>query len=90
MVIWAAIGGRTSIIGALAGALLVNFAKDKVSTAFPEFWLYLLGASFIIVVTLAPQGLAGIFSGLNLSPKPTAPKPKPTPAPADAPAQAAE
>ncbi|MEJ0022537.1 MAG: urea ABC transporter permease subunit UrtC [Alphaproteobacteria bacterium] len=90
MVIWAAIGGRTSIIGALAGALLVNFAKDRVSTAFPEFWLYLLGASFIMVVTLAPQGLAGMFSGLNLSPKPKAPKTKPAPAPSEAPAQAAE
>jgi len=61
MVIWAAIGGRDSIAGALAGALLVNFAKDKISTAFPELWLYGLGLLFILSVTALPKGLAGLF-----------------------------
>lgn len=61
MVIWAAIGGRTSVIGALAGALLVNFAKDRISTALPEMWLYILGAMFILAVTILPRGLAGLF-----------------------------
>ena len=61
MVIWAAIGGRTSLAGAIAGALLVNFAKDKISTVLPAFWLYALGALFIIAVTVAPKGLAGLF-----------------------------
>jgi urea transport system permease protein len=61
MVIWVAIGGRDSIAGALAGALLVNFAKDKVSTALPELWLYALGTLFIIAVTVLPRGLAGLF-----------------------------
>ena len=61
MVIWVAIGGRESLAGALAGALLVNFAKDKVSTALPELWLYALGALFIIAVTILPKGLAGLF-----------------------------
>ncbi|APL94690.1 urea ABC transporter permease subunit UrtC [Sphingobium sp. TA15] len=61
MVIWAAIGGRNSLIGAIAGALLVNFAKDKISTAMPEVWLYGLGALFIAAVTILPQGLAGLF-----------------------------
>ena len=61
MVIWAAIGGRGSIAGALAGALLVNFAKDKISTAFPELWLYGLGLLFILSVTALPKGLAGLF-----------------------------
>jgi len=60
MVIWAAIGGRDSIAGALAGALLVNFAKDKISTAFPELWLYGLGLLFILSVTALPKGLAGL------------------------------
>ena len=59
MVIWVAIGGRDSLAGALAGALLVNFAKDKVSTALPELWLYALGALFILAVTALPKGLAG-------------------------------
>lgn len=61
MVIWTAIGGRGSVAGALAGALLVNFAKDKVSTALPELWLYVLGLMFILAVTVLPNGLAGLF-----------------------------
>lgn len=61
MVIWAAVGGRASLIGAIAGALLINFAKDKISTVLPEFWLYALGIVFIVVVTVLPKGLAGLF-----------------------------
>jgi len=61
MVIWVAIGGRDSVAGALAGALLVNFAKDKISTALPELWLYALGTLFILAVTVLPKGLAGLF-----------------------------
>lgn len=61
MVIWAAIGGRLSVTGALAGALFVNFAKDKISTALPELWLYCLGILFILAVTVLPQGIAGLF-----------------------------
>jgi urea transport system permease protein len=61
MVIWAAVGGRTSLAGAIAGALLVNFAKDKISTEFPAAWLYALGGMFILVVTVMPNGLAGMF-----------------------------
>lgn len=63
MVIWVAIGGRLSVPGALAGALLVNFAKDKISTALPEMWLYILGAMFILAVTVLPKGIAGLFEG---------------------------
>jgi len=62
MVIWAAIGGRDSVIGAIAGTLLVNFAKDKISTALPELWLYGLGLLFIIAVTVLPKGIAGLFA----------------------------
>ena len=61
MVIWAAIGGRDNVAGAIAGTLLVNFAKDRVSTALPELWLYALGALFIVAVTILPKGLAGLF-----------------------------
>lgn len=61
MVIWAAIGGRGSVVGAIAGTLLVNFAKDKISTAFPELWLYGLGLLFILAVTVLPKGIAGLF-----------------------------
>jgi urea transport system permease protein len=69
MVIWVAVGGRDSLAGAVLGTLLVNFAKDKVSSAFPEFWLYLMGALFIFVVTLMPQGISGLFETLFGGPK---------------------
>ena len=61
MVVWAAVGGRASLGGAIAGALLVNFAKDKISSVLPEFWLYVLGLIFILVVTVMPKGLAGMI-----------------------------
>jgi len=61
MVIWVAIGGRHSLAGAIAGTLMVNIARDSVSSAFPELWLYALGALFILVVTLLPDGLAGLI-----------------------------
>ena len=79
MVIWVAIGGRESIAGALAGALLVNFAKDKISTALPELWLYGLGALFILAVTALPKGLAGLATNeLPFRPrKPAPPEPEP-------------
>jgi urea transport system permease protein len=60
MVIWVAVGGRGSLLGALIGTLLVNFGKDWVSSAFPDYWLYVMGALFIIVVTVAPQGIMGL------------------------------
>jgi len=61
MVIWVAIGGRYSLLGAIAGTLIVNFAKDRISTALPELWLYALGGLFILAVTALPDGLAGLF-----------------------------
>jgi urea transport system permease protein len=84
MVIWVAIGGRESLIGALAGALLVNFAKDKISTALPELWLYGLGALFILAVTALPKGLAGLSLGdLRAKPrKAVVPEPEPETDPA--------
>ncbi len=60
MVIWVAIGGRQSLAGAIVGTLVVNFGKDWVSSAFPELWLYVVGAVFVLVVTVAPQGLIGL------------------------------
>jgi urea transport system permease protein len=62
MVIWVALGGRSSLIGAILGTLAVNFGKDFVSSAFPDAWLYVVGAVFVLVVTIAPQGLAGFAS----------------------------
>jgi urea transport system permease protein len=61
MVIYAAVGGRLSILGAIYGTLLVNFAKTSLSESFPELWLFGLGGLFIAVVLAFPNGLAGIW-----------------------------
>ncbi|MEM7596519.1 MAG: urea ABC transporter permease subunit UrtC [Pseudomonadota bacterium] len=62
MVIFCAVGGRLSILGAVYGALVVNWAKTTFSEAFPELWLLGLGGLFIAVVMFFPNGLAGVWS----------------------------
>lgn len=61
MVIFAAVGGRMSVVGAVFGTLLVNFGKTFFSEQYPELWLFLMGAAFIAVVLLFPNGLAGLY-----------------------------
>ena len=61
MVIYTAVGGRYSLFGAIYGTLLVNYAKTSFSESFPQLWLFGLGALFIGVVLLFPNGLAGIY-----------------------------
>ncbi len=62
MVIWVAVGGRATLVGAIAGALIVNFAKTFLSEQFPAFWLFFQGALFLLVVTVLPNGLLGLLS----------------------------
>jgi urea transport system permease protein len=57
--IWAAVGGRASLIGPIIGAFFVNGAKSWFTVAFPEFWLYFLGALFILVTLFLPDGIVG-------------------------------
>jgi urea transport system permease protein len=61
MVIFAAVGGRMSLVGAVYGTLLVNFGKTYFSESFPELWLFLMAALFIGVVMAFPNGLAGLY-----------------------------
>jgi urea transport system permease protein len=61
MVIYTAVGGRMSVVGAVFGTLLVNFAKTFFSEQYPDLWLFLMGATFIGVVLLFPDGLAGLY-----------------------------
>ncbi len=65
MVVWVAVGGRASLAGAIAGAILVNTAEFEISSAAPEYWLYFQGALFIGVVAFAPKGLAGAATWLK-------------------------
>lgn len=61
MVIYTAVGGRLSILGAIYGTMIVNYAKTSLSETFPELWLFGLGGLFIAVVLVFPNGLAGIW-----------------------------
>jgi len=61
MVIYTAVGGRLSILGAIYGTLLVNWAKTSFSESFPELWLLGLGGLFIAVVLAFPNGIAGLW-----------------------------
>ena len=60
MAIWAAVGGRATLIGPIVGAFIVNGAKSWLTVAFPEFWLYVLGAMFIVVTLYMPAGVVGL------------------------------
>jgi urea transport system permease protein len=62
MVIFAAVGGRHSIVGAVVGTLVVNWGKTLFSESFPELWLFAMGGLFIAVVLAFPRGLAGLFT----------------------------
>ena len=60
-VIWVAVGGRGTLYGAIAGAVLVNYAKTWLTGAFPEVWLYALGALFVLVTLFLPRGIVGLL-----------------------------
>ena len=61
--VWAAVGGRATLIGPIAGAFLVNGAKSWLTVVAPEFWLYFLGLLFIAVTLFLPDGIAGLLRG---------------------------
>jgi urea transport system permease protein len=62
VVIWVAVGGRGTLYGAVAGAILVNYAKTYFTSALPEAWNYALGALFVLVTLFLPQGIVGLVS----------------------------
>ncbi|MFM2313188.1 MAG: hypothetical protein RLZZ04_2464 [Cyanobacteriota bacterium] len=62
MVIWVAVGGRGTLIGAILGTMLVRLAQTFLSESFPEIWLFFQGALFLIVVTVLPDGIIGWFN----------------------------
>ena len=59
MVIWVAVGGRGTLWGAMAGALVINMAKSLVSEAWPQTWLFIQGGLFLLVVTTLQGGVVG-------------------------------
>lgn len=67
MVIWVAVGGRATLVGAIIGTLLVRLGRTFLSEQFPEIWLFFQGALFLLVVTALPNGIVGWWqnSGIN-------------------------
>ena len=65
MVIWAAVGGRGSLVGPIIGAFSVNGLKSWFTAAFPDLWLFALGLLFILVTLFMPQGFLGLFKNLR-------------------------
>ncbi|HWW99621.1 MAG TPA: urea ABC transporter permease subunit UrtC, partial [Collimonas sp.] len=63
--IWAAVGGRGSLVGPIIGAFSVNGLKSWFTGAFPDLWLYALGLIFILVTLFMPQGILGLASNLK-------------------------
>jgi len=83
MVIWVAVGGRGTLVGAALGALLVNAGKTWFTGVLPEAWLFALGALFVIVTLAMPKGVLGLWSSLVSRRRPPPPDkavPQPTPA----------
>ena len=65
LVVWVAVGGRGTLFGAAMGAVTVNYAKTYFTGAFPEIWLYALGALFVIVTIFLPKGIVGLLSKMK-------------------------
>lgn len=62
VVVWAAVGGRGTLIGPIIGAIVVNYAKTWFTSAYPELWLFALGGLFVAVTLLLPQGIVGTWN----------------------------
>jgi len=74
--IWVSVGGRGTLVGAVIGAVLVNFGKTWLTGAFPETWLFVLGALFMLTTLVFPYGIIGLVRQLR---RPAAPAPEPVP-----------
>jgi len=61
LVVWVAIGGRTTLYGAVLGAFIVNYSKTYLTGAAPEAWLFALGALFVLVTLYLPNGIVGLL-----------------------------
>ena len=70
-VIWVAVGGRGTIVGAALGAVLVNYGKTFFTGALPEYWLFALGLLFVLVTIFLPKGILGLIEKMQRKRAPT-------------------
>ncbi|TNF39041.1 MAG: urea ABC transporter permease subunit UrtC [Gammaproteobacteria bacterium] len=61
LVVWVAVGGRSTLYGAVIGAFVVNYGKTYFTGVIPELWLFALGAIFIVVTIFLPKGIIGLI-----------------------------
>jgi urea transport system permease protein len=66
-VIWVAVGGRGTLVGAALGAIIVNWGKTFFTGALPEYWLFALGALFVLVTLCLPKGIVGVIDQFKAS-----------------------
>lgn len=78
IVIWVALGGRGTLVGAAIGAIIVAYSKTYLTGEFPQIWLYFLGGMFVLVTIFLPKGVLGFVENLWKG------KPKPEPDPEEA------
>jgi urea transport system permease protein len=64
MVVWVAAGGRGTLVGAVLGAIGVNWIQSWLTTSYPDVWLLFLGALFMGVVLFFPDGAIGAVQRL--------------------------
>jgi urea transport system permease protein len=64
-VVWVALGGRGTLVGPVVGAISVNALKSWATRAYPDLWVLILGASFVLVVMFMPKGIVGIPSQIQ-------------------------
>ncbi|HEY1260227.1 MAG TPA: urea ABC transporter permease subunit UrtC [Stellaceae bacterium] len=74
--IWVSVGGRSTLVGAVIGAILVNLAKSWLTAAAPDTWLFFLGGLFVLTTLVFPHGIVGVFRRIRW-PQPRAVAPLP-------------
>jgi urea transport system permease protein len=72
--IWVAVGGRGTLVGAVIGALVINYAKTYLTGSLPELWLYFLGAIFVLVTLVFPKGIVGLVGQVRGLRRPAPPE----------------
>jgi urea transport system permease protein len=94
IVIWVALGGRGTLVGAALGAVIVTSAKSYLTATMPDLWLFVLGAMFVFVTIFLPRGVLGVIEGAVARARrprrrapPAGPAPEPEPVAQEAPAR---